>query len=73
MTESIREAIRTVKREYAGTYEQELFDPVQTHGMYGLTEKTLPKVKEMLKNAGAKRFRTVKIRSSDRCILCFKA
>lgn len=73
MNETIKEAIRTVRSQFAGTYVQDLFDPIQTHGVYGLTDLTLPKVKEMLKNAGAKRFRTVKITQSDRRILCFKA
>lgn len=50
---------------------QTLFDPVQTHGLYGLTEDNLQQAKDMLKSLGAKRFRVVKCRSGYR-ILCFK-
>lgn len=57
---------------------QTLFDPVQTHGLYGLTENNLQRAKDWLKSLGAKRFRVVKCRSMiDRKdngyrILCFQ-
>lgn len=55
-------------------YQQTLFDPVQTHAVYGLTEDTLKEVKEQLKKNGATRFRTVKCRKPS-CfrILCYKS
>lgn len=56
-----------------GIYQQSLFDPIQTHGVYGLTEVTLPKVKQQLKEDGATRFRTVKVPKSDFRILCYRA
>ena len=55
-----------------GIYQQSLFDPVQTHGVYGLTKNTLPKVKEYLKANGATRFRTVKANGAGFFILCYK-
>jgi len=63
---------------YRNCYFQTLFDPVQTHGLYGLTENNLQSAKDMLKSLGAKRFRVVKCRSLiDRKdngfrILCFQ-
>lgn len=63
---------------YQNCYFQTLFDPVQTHGLYGLTENNLQQAKDWLKSLGAKRFRVVKCRSMiDRKdngyrILCFQ-
>jgi len=55
-------------------YQQKLFDPVQTHGVYGLTDQTLPEVKKELKEKGATRFRTVKChKPSPWRILCYKS
>lgn len=73
MNEELAKAVALVTKIYLGTYVQELFDPIQTHGIYGLTDATLPSVKEMLKKAGAKRFRTVKVTQGVHRILCFKA
>ncbi len=56
-----------------GVYQQTLFDPVQSHGVYGLTETTLPLVKEALKEMGAKRFRVVGSKKFGRYILCYKS
>ena len=53
-------------------YQQSLFDPIQTHGVYGLTKDTLPKVKDFLKSKGATRFRTVKANGKGLFILCYK-
>ena len=63
---------------YPNCYFQTLFDPVQTHGLYGLTDDNLDQAKEWLKEQGATRFRTVKCRSminrkgNGYRILCFK-
>jgi hypothetical protein len=53
-------------------YFQSLFDPTQTHAMYGLTKDTLPAFKEKLKKLGANRFRTVSTKFGFK-ILCFSA
>ena len=62
---------------FPNCYFQTLFDPVQTHGLYGLTENNLQEAKDMLKSLGAKRFRVVKCRNlinkdNGHRILCFK-
>lgn len=56
-----------------GIYQQSLFDPVQTHGVYGLTESTVWKVKEYLKSKGATRFRKLNANGKGYKILCYKA
>jgi len=54
-------------------YVKELFDPIQTHAVYGVTRDTVPQVKLFLKQScGATRFRVVKTRASDLVIVCFK-
>ena len=56
-----------------GTYQQELFDPVQTHAVYGLTKDTYDGVKAELKSKGATYFRRVKcIGKNGLMILCYK-
>ena len=63
---------------FKGCYFQTLFDPVQTHGLYGLVEGNLQEAKDMLKSLGAKRFRVVKCRGminrkdNGFRVLCFK-
>lgn len=53
-------------------YVQKMFDPVQTHALYGITESAVADIKIRLKDLGATRFRVVKTRSAFR-ILCFNA
>jgi hypothetical protein len=53
-------------------YVQTLFDPVQTHALYGLTKETIDSFKKQLKELGANRFRTVSTRFGFK-ILCFSA
>lgn len=55
-----------------GCYFQTLFDPTQTHAMYGLTADTLPAAKERLTTLGANRFRVVTNKFKMK-ILCFSA
>lgn len=56
-----------------GQYVQSLYDPVQTHALYGITKRSLDDWKEKLgQNKGINRFRTVKANSGDYVILCFK-
>lgn len=56
---------------YNGWYQQELFDYVQSHAVYGLTEYDVDAVKKELKSKGATRFRVVgKVKNGIR-ILCY--
>lgn len=58
--------------EYRDLYQQPLFDPVQSHAVYGIeTKEMLESVKKTLKEKGAKRFRTIKNRYGF-YILCYK-
>ena len=43
-----------------GAYIQSIFDPVQSHAVYGIHEENLNEVKEILKLCGANKFRTIK-------------
>ena len=54
-----------------GKYYKRLFDPVQSHAIYGLTDINVDKEKEKLKKLDARNFRIVK--SSVFRILCFDA
>ena len=60
------------KDSYYGHYVQTLFDPVQTHAVYGVTEDTIATVKANLMKAGANRFRIIKNKFGFR-IVCFSA
>lgn len=53
-------------------YGNPVYDPVQTHALYGITASDIDKFKEDLKRIGAKRFRTVSNRFGFK-ILCFNA
>jgi hypothetical protein len=56
-----------------GTYIQKLFDPVQTHAIYGVSAESLLSVKKELKEAGATHFRVLTPRSAKYLrIICFK-
>lgn len=54
-----------------GYQVQELFDPVQTHAVYGVPHEQADEVKQRLKQLGAVRFRMVKNRYGF-TIVCFK-
>ena len=54
-----------------GFQVQELFDPVQTHAVYGVPHNQADEVKQRLKELGAVRFRMVKNRYGF-TIVCFK-
>lgn len=54
------------------TYYQDLFDPVQSHALYGISKKEVPEYKAKLTALGATRFRTVTSNGGG-AILCFKA
>jgi hypothetical protein len=61
-----------IVNDFRGSYIKPLFDPVQTHGLYGIFEDDLVKAEDILKKNGCNRFRVVKCRDSDFVILCFK-
>jgi hypothetical protein len=59
-------------------YIQTLFDPHQTHAVYGLDKCTFDQCKDQLKQLGANRFRTVNCKNAQGkpngfLILCFNA
>jgi hypothetical protein len=57
-----------------GQYIKELWDPVQTHAVYGVPEHQVPQLKNRLKSMGCKRFRIVTPRLLKGIkIVCFKA
>jgi hypothetical protein len=60
-----------VTRQFRGSYVQTVFDPVQTHALYGITKGEAAEAKEALKAIGAKRFRVVN-NSYGFAIICFK-
>ena len=55
-----------------GEYTQKLFDPVQTHAVYGVTLSRVDKVKEIIKKHGGKRLRMVTANCKAFRIICFK-
>ena len=63
--------IHDVVRQFRGSYIQTIFDPVQTHALYGVTKSFKHEAIAALKNAGAQRLRTVSNRQSF-VIICFK-
>lgn len=66
--------LREVKRELSGNqYVQSIFDPVQTHAIYGLSSSSeVSELKFKIKNNGlGNRFRQLKNRFGN-YILCFK-
>lgn len=54
----------------SGMFYQTLFDPHQTHGLYGVRVDDVPYWKEYLKKHGAKKFRVVK-NCYGNAIICF--
>lgn len=54
-----------------GRYVQKIFDPIQTHALYGIPVEDLSEFKKQLRELGAKRFRQVKA-SHGFVTLCFK-
>ena len=54
-------------------YVKELFDPVQTHGVYNVPIEDVEKIKQQLRQCNATRFRVVKLKTIvGICIICFK-
>jgi hypothetical protein len=67
----ITKNITWIKKYCRDAYMRHLFDPVQTHAVYGLSPLDLPLIKYLLKQLGAKQFRTLKNKGYP--ILCFNA
>jgi hypothetical protein len=66
--------LKSVKRELSGNqYVQSIFDPVQTHAIYGISSsQEVSELKIKIKNSGlGNRFRQIKNRFGN-YILCFK-
>jgi hypothetical protein len=61
----------SVTNRFSGSFVQTLFDPVQTHALYGIPKRDAAEAKEALKAIGAKRFRVVN-NSFGFSIICFK-
>ncbi len=61
-----------VSRIDTSMYIKELFDPVQTHAVYGVNVALVDEVKFALKQAGANRFRVCKAGIKGLKIVCFK-
>jgi hypothetical protein len=61
-----------VLNRFSGTYINKIYDPIQTHALYGLGKDNLDQAKRLLKEDGAKRFRVVKTNTNGLVILCFK-
>lgn len=56
-----------------GYYVKELFDPVQTHGVYGVPDYSVESVTKQVKEMyGATCLRIVKVTNSNLRIVCFK-
>ena len=60
-----------VTHQFRGSYVQTIFDPIQTHALYGITKSQKDDAIEELKEIGAKRFRVVNNRYGF-SIICFK-
>lgn len=53
-------------------YIQNLFDPIQTHAVYGVYADQVPALKQRLKDLGCNRFRVVSSSGKGLKIVCFK-
>lgn len=67
----INKTIKTIVSRHSGMYFKKLYDPRQTHAVYGVTEGTMDQLKSELKNVGANKFRKVKANGHNLWILCF--
>lgn len=56
-----------------GRYVQTLFDPHQTHGLYGILQREVDSYKSKIKAIGGKNLRVVKGKNgSDYAVICFR-
>ena len=77
MTNELKKAMTTRLNSFVsghkGAYCQSLFDPIQTHAIYGLAKTNKEEVKQSLKEMGAKKFRMVQPHAKSLIIICFDA
>jgi len=67
----IEQILNSICRNYSGSYWKALFDPQQTHAIYGAGKDSIDGLKDELTKMGAAKFRIVKNGSLP--ILCFDA
>lgn len=67
----MREKFDTVTDQFRGSYISTIFDPIQTHALYGVSKTQKDEAKAALKKIGAKRFRVVN-NDFGMSIICFK-
>ena len=67
----MREKFEKVLYKFRDSYIQTIFDPIQTHALYGVHKDDALEAKRLLKEAGASSFRVVKNRFGF-AIICFK-
>jgi phospholipase/lecithinase/hemolysin len=63
--------IKNVTSKFHGSYIETIFDPIQTHALYGVTKSFKNEAVSALKEAGAKRLRVVSNKFGF-VIICFK-
>ena len=63
--------ILNVLNKFPGSSIQKIFDPCQTHAIFGIDKSDKEKAKTMLKEAGASRFR-ISTNKFGFAIICFK-
>lgn len=69
---SIKAVAEAVSRIDSAMYIKDLFDPIQTHAVYGVNVNLLNEVKAAIKYAGGNRFRVISSGIKDIKIVCFK-
>jgi hypothetical protein len=67
----IEQILNSICRNYSGSYWKILFDPQQTHAIYGVHKDRIESLKDDLTKMGAAKFRVVK--NGNLPILCFNA
>jgi ABC-type amino acid transport system permease subunit len=74
LTMTEKEILSNIKKNLPrGAYIQTVFDPVQTHAIYGIGPDDIPYLKEYIKkNKYGNYFRVVKTAYKTIVILCFK-
>ena len=56
---------------HPGSYYQKIYDPIQTHAIYGVAKSDKDSIVKSLKSIGAKKFRTVQPNAKGLTIICF--
>jgi hypothetical protein len=69
----VTKTIEAVVSRFHGMYFQRIWDRVQTHAVYGVTEDTMDILRDELKKIGAMKFRKIKANGRTLWILTFSA